>query len=75
MPPRARTLDYFLLEISEERGRFRQSSLLTMITTILLFLLFIPRYFLFTLISRDRFDTMIPVTIVVTLYYSVYLVF
>jgi cation transport ATPase len=70
-----RTLHDFLLEISEEWGRFRRGSLLTMIVTILLFLLFIPRYFVFTLISRDRFDTVIAVAIIIALFYSVYLAF
>ena len=70
-----RTLHDFLLEIDEEWGRFRRGSLLTMIITILLFLLFIPRYFVLTLISRDRFDTFIALAIIVVLFYSIYLAF
>jgi amino acid permease len=70
-----RTLHDFLLEIDEEWGRFRRGSLLTMIITILLFLLFIPRYFVLTLISRDRFDTFIALAIIVVLCYSIYLAF
>jgi cell division protein FtsW (lipid II flippase) len=70
-----RTLHDFLFEISEEWGRFRRGSLLTMIVTMLLFLLFIPRYFVLTLISRDRFDTVIAVAIIIALLYSVYLAF
>ena len=70
-----RTLHDFLLEIDEEWSRFRRGSLLTMIITILLFLLFIPRYFVLTLISRDRFDTFIALAIIVALFYSIYLAF
>ena len=70
-----RTLHDFLFEISEEWDRFRRGSLLTMIVTMLLFLLFIPRYFVLTLISRDRFDTVIAVAIIIALFYSVYLAF
>lgn len=70
-----RTLHDFLLEIDEEWSRFRRGSLLTMIITILLFLLFIPRYFFMTLISRDRFDTFIALAIIVVLFYSIYLAF
>ena len=70
-----RTLHDFLWEINEEWSRFRRGSLLTMIITVLLFLLFIPRYFVLTLISRNRFDTVIAVAIIIVLFYSVYLAF
>lgn len=70
-----RTLHDFLLEINNEWSRFRRGSLLTIIITILLFFLFIPRYFVQTLISRDRFDTVIAVGIIIALFYSVYLAF
>jgi hypothetical protein len=46
-----------------------------MIITILLFLLFIPRYFVLTLVSPNRFDTIIAVAIIIALFYSVYLAF
>ena len=70
-----RTLHDFLIEIDNEWSRFRTGSLLTMVTIIVLFLLFIPRYFLLTLISRGRFDTLIAIGIIIALIYNVYLAY
>jgi amino acid permease len=68
-----RTLHEFLMAISDEWTRFRNGSLLSIITTILLFVLFIPRYFLLTLRQSGRFDTLIALGIISILLYNVYL--
>jgi hypothetical protein len=68
-----RTLHEFLYEISSEWDRFRTGSLLSIITTLILFFLFIPRYFLITLRRGGPFDTIIVVCIIITFFYSIYL--
>ena len=68
-----RSLHDFLIEISNEWTRFRNGSLLSIITTIFLFVLFIPRYFLLTLVTKGRVDTLIALGIIVALLYNVYI--
>lgn len=68
-----RILHDFLFELDNEWGSFRTGSLLSMITTLLLFLLFIPRYFLITIRSPGIIDTLIAMGIIAALVYSVYL--
>lgn len=68
-----RTLHEFLIEISNEWNRFRNGSLLSIITTLILFVLFIPRYFLLTLRQQGYFDTIIALGIIIALLYNIYL--
>jgi hypothetical protein len=68
-----RTLHDFLFELNDEWDRFRRGSMWSMVTTILLFVLFIPRYFMITLRTPNRLDTMIALGIIVALCYGLYL--
>jgi len=62
----------FLFEIDSEWNSFRTGSLLSLITTILLFLVFLPRYFLVTLKQGGPLDKLVAVTIAGLLLYSAY---
>jgi RsiW-degrading membrane proteinase PrsW (M82 family) len=68
-----RTLHEFLVEISNEWNRFRNGSLLSIVTTIILFVLFIPRFFLTTLRRGGPFDTLLALGIIAALLYNIYL--
>jgi hypothetical protein len=68
-----RALHDFLTEIEEEWGRFKNGSLLSIIMTILLMLMFLPRYFIVTIRQPGFPDTLIALGIVVTLLYTIYL--
>jgi len=68
-----RSLHDFLTEIEEEWGRFKNGSLLSIIMTILLMLMFLPRYFILTIRQPGFFDTVIALGIIVTLLYTIYL--
>lgn len=68
-----RTLHDFLYELDREWDRFRTGSLVSIITTVALFFLFIPRYFINTLRTPDRLDTLIALGIIAALVYSIYL--
>ena len=68
-----RVLHDFLFEIDAEWGSFRTGSLLSMVTTFLLFVLFIPRYFLVTIRNPGIVDTLTALGIIAALAYSVYL--
>jgi cation transport ATPase len=68
-----RVLHDFLFELDAEWGRFRMGSLLSIVTTILLFVLFIPRYFLITIRKPGIVDTLTAMGIITALVYSVYL--
>lgn len=70
-----RTLHDFLTEIEEEWGRFKNGSLLSVIMTSLLMLMFIPRYFLLTIRQGGpgHVDTIIALGIIAALLCSVYL--
>lgn len=68
-----RTLHDFLFEINEEWDRFRRGSMWSIVTTVVLFILFIPRYLAITLKTPGRFDTLIALGIVAALCYNVYL--
>lgn len=68
-----RTLHDFLIEISNEWSGFRTGSLLSIITTIVLFILFIPRFFIITLRRGGPLDTLLVIGIIVALLYSIYL--
>lgn len=69
------TLHDFLFQINNEWNRLRNGSLLSIVTTIMLFILFMPRYFLLTLRQRGVFDTIIALGIISVLIYNVYLAY
>jgi hypothetical protein len=71
MPIRA--LHDFLTEIEDEWGRFKNGSLLSIIMTILLMLMFLPRYFLLTIRQPGFLDSLIALGIIITLLYTIYL--
>ena len=68
-----RTLHEFLLELDREWNSFRTGSLISMLTLIALFFLFIPRYFTLTLKQPGSLDTLIAIGIISALVYSIYL--
>jgi hypothetical protein len=59
-----RTLHDFLFELNDDWDKFRRGSMWSMVTTVVLFVLFIPRYFLITLKTPNRLDTLIALGIV-----------
>ena len=67
-----RSIHDFLFEIDSEWNSFRTGSLLSLITTILLFLVFLPRYFLVTLKQGGPLDKLVAITIAALLLYSAY---
>ena len=70
-----RTLHDFLIEINNEWNRFRAGSLLNIVTTIILFALFIPTSFIISLRRAGPFDTLLLVGIIVALIYNTYLAY
>lgn len=70
-----RTLHEFLFEINREWDRFRTGSLLSIVTSLILFVLFIPRFFLLTLRRGGPLDTVFVLAIVAALLYNVYLAY
>jgi hypothetical protein len=72
-PLPVRTLHEFLFEINSEWDRFRTGSLLSIVTTLILFLIFIPRFLLITLRRGGPFDKITIIGIIVALIYNMYL--
>ncbi|RLI10646.1 hypothetical protein DRO42_00640 [Candidatus Bathyarchaeota archaeon] len=70
-----RTLHEFLFEIEREWDKFRTGSLLSIVTSLLLFVLFLPRFFLFTLRRGGPLDKVFVFAIIATLLYNVYLAY
>ena len=68
-----RTFHDFFFELSEEWDKFRRGSMWSIVTTVLIFLLFIPRYLIATLKTPNRFDTLVALVIVAALFYNIYL--
>lgn len=68
-----RTLHDFLFEIDREWGKFRTGSLVSILTSFLLFLVFFPRFFLVTLRRGGPFDKLFALVIMVALIYNAYL--
>jgi hypothetical protein len=62
----------FLFEIDSEWGSFRTGSLLSMVSITLLFIIFMPRYFLVTLRQGGPMDKLFAVAIAGLLIYSAY---
>lgn len=72
-PLPVRTLHEFLFEITSEWDRFRTGSLLSIVTTLILFLIFIPRFLLVTLRRGGPFDTITTIGIIIALIYNMYI--
>jgi hypothetical protein len=70
-----RTFHDFFFELNEEWDRFRRGSMWSMVTTSLIFLLFIPRYLIATFKTPNRIDTLVALVIVGALCYNFYLSF
>lgn len=70
-----RTLHEFLFEIDREWDKFRTGSLLSIVTSLLLFVVFLPRFFLFTLRRGGPIDKIFAVVIIVALLYNAYLAY
>jgi hypothetical protein len=68
-----RTLHDFLFEIDREWNKFRTGSLVSILTSLLLFILFFPRFFLVTLRKGGPFDKLFALAIIFTLLYNAYL--
>ena len=68
-----KTLHEFLFELDREWSSFRTGSLISMVTLMALFLLFIPRYFVLTLKQPGSLDTLIAIGIITALVYSIFL--
>jgi len=69
------TLHEFLFEVNREWDKFRTGSLLSIVTSLLLFVLFIPRFFLFTLRRGGPLDKVFVLAIIITLLYNAYLAY
>jgi preprotein translocase subunit SecF len=63
----------FLSEIDKGWNRFKTGRLLSIVTTCLLMIMFIPRYFILTIRQPGYIDTMIAVGIVAALFSTIYL--
>lgn len=70
-----RTLHDFLFEIEREWGKFRTGSMLSIVSSLLIFLVFLPRFFLVTLRRGGPFDKMFAVAIIAALLYNMYLAY
>jgi len=70
-----RSLHDFLSEISMEWDRFRMGSLISMITTVILFVLVVPRTFEFTIRRPGPLDTLLLIGLVIVLGYNMYLAY
>ena len=68
-----RTFHDFFFELNEEWDKFRRGSMWNIVTTVLIFILFIPRYFFVTLKTPSRIDTLVALVIVAALLYNIYL--
>lgn len=68
-----RAIHDFLSEIENEWSRFKTGSLLSIITTCLLMIMFIPRYFILTIRQPGYIDTLIAIGIIMALFYTIYL--
>jgi RsiW-degrading membrane proteinase PrsW (M82 family) len=68
-----RTLHEFLVEISNEWNKFRMGSLLSIVSTVILLVLFAPRFVVLTLRRGGPLDTFIILGVVVALLCNIYL--
>ena len=66
-PLPVRTLHEFLFEINSEWDRFRTGSLLSIMTTLVILISFIPRYFLVTLRRGGPFEKITAIAIFIAL--------
>ncbi len=65
-----RGLHDFLFEIESEWNSFRTGSLLSMVTTLLLFIVFIPRFQV--MLRHSQFERLLALVIIGMLFYSTY---
>jgi RsiW-degrading membrane proteinase PrsW (M82 family) len=70
-----RGLHDFLSEISSEWDSFRMGSLISMITTVILFVLVVPRAYEITIRMPGPLDTLLLIGLVVVLGYNMYLAY
>jgi len=70
-----RSLHDFLSEISGEWDSFRMGSLISMATTVILFVLVVPRTFEFTIRRPGPLDTLLLIGLVIALGYNMYLAY
>jgi RsiW-degrading membrane proteinase PrsW (M82 family) len=70
-----RSLHDFLSEISREWDSFRMGSLISMVTTVILFVLVVPRTFEFTIRRPGPLDTLLLIGLVIALGYNMYLAY
>ncbi|MCJ7573324.1 hypothetical protein MUO93_03555, partial [Candidatus Bathyarchaeota archaeon] len=70
-----RSLHDFLSEINREWDSFRMGSLISMITTVILFVLVVPRTFEFTIRRPGPLDTLLLIGLVIALGYNMYLAY
>ena len=70
-----RTLHDFLSEISREWDSFRMGSLISMITTVILFVLVVPRTYEITIRTPGPLDTLLLIGLVMVLGYNMYLAY
>ena len=68
-----RSIHDFLFEIDLEWSSFRTGSLLSLVTTILLFVVFLPRYFMVTLRQGGPLDKLVAAAMAGLLLYSAYM--
>lgn len=72
-PLPVRTLHEFLFEINREWDKFRTGSLLSIITTVVLFTIYLPKYFIVTFRRGGPFEKIIAIGLIVALLYNIYL--
>jgi RsiW-degrading membrane proteinase PrsW (M82 family) len=70
-----RSLHDFLSEINREWDSFRMGSLISMITTVILFVLVVPRTFEITIRRPGPLDTLLLIGLVMVLGYNMYLAY
>ena len=70
-----RSLHDFLSEISREWDSFRMGSLISMITTVILFVLVVPRTYEITIRRPGPLDTLLLIGLVIALGYNMYLAY
>ena len=70
-----RTLHEFLFEINREWDKFRTGSLVSIITSLLLFFLLLPRFFIVTLRRGGPLDKLFVLAVIGILIYNAYLAY
>lgn len=68
-----RTLHDFLFEINREWDKFRMGSLISIVISLILLIVFFSRFFLITLRRSGPFEKLLALSIIATLLYNAYL--